>query len=86
MIDSAQETEINIVNASVSTRYGVVSKIQKVTAKIGGSATAIHHLKDGMAKTDVYDLNGIQMKKHATSTAGLQKGIYIINGKKIIVK
>ena len=53
MIDSAQETEINIVNASVSTRHGMISKIQKATAKIGGSATAIHHLKDGMAKADV---------------------------------
>lgn len=86
MIDSAQETEINIVNASVSTRHGMISKIQKATAKIGGSATAIHHLKDGMAKADVYDLNGKQLRKGATSTAGLQKGIYIINGKKMTVK
>ena len=86
MIDSAQETEINIVNAIVSTRHGMISKIQKATAKIGGSATTIHHLKDGMAKADVYDLNGKQLRKGATSTAGLQKGIYIINGKKITVK
>lgn len=86
MIDSAQETEINIVNAIVSTRHGMISKIQKATAKIGGSATAIHHLKDGMAKADVYDLNGKQLRMGATSTAGLQKGIYIINGKKMTVK
>ena len=86
MIDSAQETEINIVNAIVSTRHGMISKIQKATAKIGGSATTIHHLKDGMAKADVYDLNGKQLRKGATSTAGLQKGIYIINGKKMTVK
>lgn len=36
--------------------------------------------------TEIYDLNGRVVKENATSTEGLQKGIYLMNGKKIVVK
>lgn len=86
MIDSAQDAEISIENACVATRNGAVSKVQNASAKIGGNATAIDQLLDGMARADVYDLNGKLVKKNAATVAGLQKGIYIINGKKITIK
>lgn len=86
MIDSAQDAEISIENAIVATCNGAVSKVQNASAKIGGNATAIDQLLDGMARADVYDLNGKLVKKNAATVAGLQKGIYIINGKKIRVK
>lgn len=86
MIDSAQDAEISIENACVATRNGAVSKVQNASAKIGGNATAIDQLLDGMARADVYDLNGKLVKKNAATAAGLQKGIYIINGKKITIK
>lgn len=35
---------------------------------------------------DIYDLSGRMVKKAATSLEGLQKGLYIINGKKVLVK
>ena len=35
---------------------------------------------------DIYDLSGRLVKKNATSIEGLQKGIYLINGKKVAVK
>ena len=86
MIDSAQDAEISIENACVATRNGAVSKVQNASAKIGGNATAIDQLLDGMARADVYDLNGKLVKKNAATAVGLQKGIYIINGKKITIK
>ena len=86
MIGTEQDTEINIANAIVAARNGAVSKVQNATAKIGGNATAIDQLLDGMARADVYDLNGKLVKKNAATAAGLQKGIYIINGKKITIK
>lgn len=86
MIDSAQDAEISIENACVATRNGAVSKVQNASAKIGGNATAIDQLLDGMARADVYDLNGKLVKKNAATAAGLQKGVYIINGKKITIK
>ena len=35
---------------------------------------------------DVYDLNGRKVLDKATSLDGLSNGIYIVNGKKIVVK
>ena len=37
-------------------------------------------------KGSVYSLDGRLVKKNATTTGGLVKGIYVINGKKVIVK
>lgn len=35
---------------------------------------------------DVYTLEGVQVKKKASSIADLKKGIYIVNGKKMVIK
>ena len=35
---------------------------------------------------DVYDLRGNKVRSNATDLKGLSKGIYIINGKKVVVK
>ena len=41
----------------------------------------------GNAKTvDIYGVDGSLVKRAATSLSGLQKGLYIVNGKKIVVK
>jgi hypothetical protein len=36
--------------------------------------------------TDIYSVNGKLIKKDATSTRGLAKGVYIVNNEKVIVK
>jgi hypothetical protein len=41
---------------------------------------------DGMVKSDIYDLSGRLVKKGATTTAGLKKGVYFVNGMKFVVK
>lgn len=38
------------------------------------------------APANIYDVNGRMIKQGATSLEGLQKGLYIINGKKVLVK
>ena len=35
---------------------------------------------------DVYDLNGHRVLNKATSLDGLSDGVYIINGKKVVIK
>lgn len=40
----------------------------------------------GKQTYDVYTLQGVQVKKNATTVDGLPKGIYIINGKKVAIK
>ena len=48
--------------------------------------SAIHAIAiDGQA-CDIYDLNGRKVRANATTLEGLSKGMYIVNGKKLIVK
>ena len=35
---------------------------------------------------DVYDLNGRKVLDKATSLDGLSNGVYIVNGKKVVIK
>ena len=35
---------------------------------------------------DIYDLNGILIREKAKSFDGVEKGVYIVNGEKYIVK
>ena len=41
---------------------------------------------DGTKPQDVYDLNGRKVRSGSTSTEGLPRGIYIVGGKKVIVR
>lgn len=53
----------------------------------GDGTTGIDQIVNGGAQTyDVYTLQGIQVLKGAASLNGLQKGIYIVNGKKVVIK
>ena len=84
VIDTALDTEISIKDANVATRGGIKGNVQDASVNIGGNTTAIDQLLDGMARADVHDLNGRLVKKNAATITDLQKGIYIINGKRII--
>lgn len=50
--------------------------------------TGINDIKDSATTKpfDVYDLNGCKVLTHVTSLDGLSNGVYIINGKKMIIK
>jgi len=52
--------------------------------------TAIENIKSdllqGGIQSDVYNLGGQLVRANATSLEGLSKGVYIVNGKKIVVK
>ena len=50
-----------------------------------GSATSINAIMAGQP-ADVYTLTGSKVRHAATSLDGLPKGVYIVNGKKVIVK
>ena len=66
-------------------RSGAVSKITDMKAAVGRTSTGLEIVQDG-ASADIYDTNGRLVKKNALTVDGLRKGIYVINGKKMIVK
>ena len=51
-------------------------------------ATGITHVSNSTDKLtyDVYTLQGVQVKKNAASLDNLPQGIYIVNGKKVVIK
>lgn len=57
----------------------------------GGSETTA--IEDALINTDsysvsgnIYNLNGQMLRQNATSTEGLAKGVYIVGGKKVVVR
>lgn len=48
-------------------------------------ATGINNIVQSAKPFDVYDINGVLVRKNTTSTQGLLSGVYIINGKKVVI-
>lgn len=51
-----------------------------------GSSTGIRQMSVVESPVDIYDLQGRKIRTKATSTEGLPKGIYVVNGKKVVVR
>ncbi|MCM1108715.1 MAG: calycin-like domain-containing protein [Clostridium sp.] len=61
--------------------------VQSVNLFFDGEATGIAGVEATKADTfDVYTLSGVQVRRSAQTLEGLAKGIYIVNGKKQVVK
>ena len=48
--------------------------------------TGIDHINKSCKPVDVYSLNGTMLMKDAESLKSLPKGVYIVNGQKIVVR
>ena len=64
------------------------SEVNTLRIRLEGTGTGISDVEAGKGGQtfDVYSLNGIKVRSQAATTDGLPKGIYLINGKKHIVK
>lgn len=51
-----------------------------------GGIDGIYNVEEVSLTFDVYNLSGMKVRSNATSLEGLPKGIYIVNGKKYVVK
>ncbi len=76
-------TAVAAGEATITAQAGNVTATCTITIKADGiEVIGIESTLNG----DIYDLSGRLVKKNATSIDGLQKGIYLINGKKFVVK
>ena len=70
--------------AEAPTEYEINGVVEKVNGKVNGIAAI-----DADAKTiggNVYNLNGQLVRRNAASLDGLAHGVYVVNGKKVVVK
>ena len=57
----------------------------ELLVNVDGMVTGINEMQFDKP-VDVYDLRGNKVRSNTTDLNGLQKGVYIVNGKKVIVK
>ena len=78
---------VSVVSLLIDSWTGEI--INAAKCKIGESAILIPQGINTMAmdnkEFDVYDIRGVKVRNRVTSLEGLPKGIYIKNGKKIVV-
>lgn len=58
----------------------------QIRLNLDGNTTAIDEVEQAETTFTVYTLQGVLVREQATTLNGLPKGIYIVNGKKMIVK
>lgn len=75
--NSTQNGASEAINIAVYDGDGTVTDIVRVDANGEAEANAPH---------DIYNIMGQKVRSNALSTEGLKSGIYIINGKKVLVK
>ena len=86
-VSAESATSISITNAYVATRRGVMVEVADAEVQLTrGGATGIQAVGVEVAPADIFDLSGRIVKKAATSLEGLDKGVYLMNGKKVVVK
>ena len=66
---------------------GLEYEIEGVVDQVNGDATAIDGIEaEQQHNANIYNLNGQLVRQGATSTEGLPSGLYIVGGKKVVVK
>lgn len=66
---------------------GIQYEIEGVVDQVNGDVTAIEGIEAAQQhNANIYNLNGQLVRQGATSTEGLPSGLYIVGGKKVVVK
>ena len=69
-----------------ATRAGSENALKIYSISWESTASGISDCVDDSQSFDVYSLSGAMVRKNATSVNSLAKGIYIVNGRKVVIK
>ena len=82
-----EATDVTIKFTGITSTIHQWYSVSDVAILSKTEATSIGNVNtDLITPFKVFNLNGQQVRSNATSTKGLNKGVYIINGKKVVVK
>lgn len=74
-------------SANGQSAKGFEYEIEGVVDQVNGDVTAIDGIEaEQQHNANIYNLNGQLVRQGATSTEGLPSGLYIVGGKKVVVK
>ncbi len=88
---NTEDTNINIHDLAqgshkVSVTIVYESGEESAPVSIDLTVTAIEDILANGKPVDIYTLDGVLVRQHTTSAAGLKKGVYIVNGRQAIVR
>ena len=63
-----------------------INNIESAPTTIEVIPTGISTVSNSSITYDIYTLSGVCLKHQANTLKGLRRGVYIINGKKVIIK
>ena len=66
--------------------YDVINVMNCEEMGLKDAETGIQSLSSDEKNSDVFDLNGRKIRSGSSSISGLPKGIYIVNGRKVVIK
>ena len=84
MKDAAGKT-VAFTNGRASYNNGQMVGIMPGSTILGGT-TGIDGINAEFAPADVYSIDGKVVKKNATTLDGLKPGVYVVNGRKVVVE
>ena len=67
-------------------RVDYINNIESAPTTIEVIPTGISTVSNSSITYDIYTLSGVCLKPQANTLKGLRRGVYIINGKKVIIK
>ena len=85
-VSADKDAAIQLTNVYLATQSGVLVGVADEEIVVFRTATDIQEMGQLTSVADIYDLSGRMVKQAATSLDGLQKGVYLMNGKMIMVK
>ena len=84
MKDAAGKT-VAFTNGRAACNNGQMVAIMPGSTVLGGT-TGIEGVNAEFAPADVYSIDGRIVKKNATTLDGLKPGVYVVNGRKVVVE
>lgn len=78
--------DLTVGGHKVSVTIIYAGGIESAPVSINVDVTAIENLLSDENPVDIYSLDGVLVRKNATSASGLKKGVYIVNGRQAIVR
>jgi hypothetical protein len=84
MKDAAGKT-VAFTNGRAACNNGQMVGIMPGSTVLGGT-TGIDGVNAEFAPADVYSIDGKVVKKNATTLGGLKPGVYVVNGRKVVVE
>ena len=84
--DTSIDLDLPVGDHKVSVTIVYVNGVESAPVSITTTITTIESILASGKPVDIYTLDGVLVRSQATSAAGLKAGVYVVDGKKAIIR